>query len=286
MPALRPLAAQRSALELDGALAGFLSAVEGGGAVGEVVVEAPNTPAVQAKHLGAVRYEDITITCPAAMSVAFWELLQGALRGEKTSLSGAIVGYDLNLTERRRMDFKNALITEITFPKLDASAKDAALLTVRLTPESTRAIKPSNAKITPPPPGKQKGFNPANFRLVIDAVPDSGKTVSKVGALTVTLTPAGVEITDLVVTVAQSAAEPLETWHEDFVVAGNQKERSATLDLLAADLKAVLLSLQLSGLGIYKLAYDRIDGATDRIVNVAASMYCEQVTLATVPGKP
>jgi hypothetical protein len=286
MPALRALAVQRSALELDGVPAGLLNSVEGGGAAGEVVVEPPSIPGVQGKHLGAVHYQDIAMTCGAGMSVAFWELLQSALRGEATSVSGAIVGYDQSLTERRRMEFKNALITEITFPKLDAAAKEAALLTVRLAPESTRRVKAGNAKLPAPPAARQKAFTQANFRLAVDGLPDAAKTVSKVDALTVGIQATSLEVPNLVVSLAQSAAEPFEIWHEDFVIAGNQKQRSATLDLLAPDLKQVLLSLQLSGLGIFRLAYDRIDAATEKIAGVTASMYCEQIALATVPGTP
>ena len=282
MPAIRATVL-RPALELDGAHAGWLSSAEGGDAVGDVVMEAPE-PGVQPKHLGTIHYEDIVVTFDRGMSGAFWSALQSVLRGETPRHSGAIIGYDPNFAERERLEFRDALITEISFPALDASSKDAARMTVTFAPDHTRRSAGSGTKIPAPPAGKQKGFTQASFRLSIDGLDAATTKVSKVAALTVGAGPADLEIPDLVFSLPRSAAGPLEKWHDEFVVSGNQQERTGSIDLLAADMNEVLLRVELSGLGIFKLAYDRIGTAEEQVANATASLYCEQIALASFPA--
>ncbi|MDP3598886.1 MAG: hypothetical protein Q8S75_18020, partial [Nitrospirota bacterium] len=52
------------ALELDGASAGFVQAVEGGNAFADVLVEAVGPDGIQRKRPGSVKFEDIIIQVP------------------------------------------------------------------------------------------------------------------------------------------------------------------------------------------------------------------------------
>jgi hypothetical protein len=65
-----------------------------------------------------------------------------------------------------------------------------------------------------------------------------------------------VEIGDLVVSVAESHGADFVARHDDFVIKGDngsEAEKSGKLELLAQDLKTVLFTLTLGGLGIFKL---------------------------------
>lgn len=64
----RGAAVARYALELDGVTAGWLSSFEGGQATGEVVTENLGAGVPARKHIGNVKYEDITVTFSAGMT--------------------------------------------------------------------------------------------------------------------------------------------------------------------------------------------------------------------------
>ena len=83
--------------------------------------------------------------------------------------SGAIVGGD-HYREHERMNFYNALVSEITLPGLDASSKDPCFLTVKLSPEYTRWVVEQKTAFAFDPGTKGRGqqWLAANFALHID----------------------------------------------------------------------------------------------------------------------
>jgi hypothetical protein len=81
---------------------------------------------------------------------------------------------------------------------------------------------------------------------------------------------------------AEANAGPFYQWFDDFVVKGNNsddKERPGFLDLLAPDLKTILLRINFSHLGICGFAPEKAQAAADKIRQVKVEMYCEQMTL-------
>src|SRR5262249_55385439 len=133
-----------------------------------------------------VKYGDITIACGAGMSKGFYELLRGTLDQNFTRHNGAIVAYDYDHKERSRLSFFNALVAEISFPPLDASSKDAAKITVKLTPEYTRMQTASGSAVG----GEystgqevQKRWLACNFRLQIAGLDCT--RVNRIEAITV-----------------------------------------------------------------------------------------------------
>ena len=282
-------------LELDGALAGWVREVSGGDATADVIAEKIGPDGVVRKHIGSARYEDITINCGAGMSEVFYEWIGQMLTNRSPRKNGAIVMTDYNYSPMSRLEFSNALISEVTFPTLDAAAKDPARMTIKIAPEYTRLKKDggSSAPLKPDgAPRAQKQWMSANFRLTIDAVDCS--RVSKIDALTirqgVAENPAGelrgleklpthLDIANLAVTVAEFGTQDFYNWHEDFVIKGNagqDREKNATIEMLANDLKTVLFTLTLKQLGIYRLAQERSEPGGDSIRRVRAEMYCEE----------
>jgi hypothetical protein len=189
------------------------------------------------------------------------------------------------------------LVTEVAFPASDAASKERAAVTMRIAPESTEAVPGSGGAAGVA--AKAATWLAANFRLTIDGLDCTRVTAIApvvvrqpvTGAATgagrfAAVRPAALEVGDLVVTLPLSHAQTWSAWHEDFVIKGNagpEHEKSATLELLAANHKDVLLTLTLSGLGIYRLVADAQPAETEAIKRIRASMYCEQVAV-TAPG--
>jgi phage tail-like protein len=299
----RAYTAGRFALDLEGSFAGWVSSIEGGHATSDVVVEKVGADLIQYKHLAGVKYEDISVSCGTSMSKAFYTWIQASLDRKHTRHNGAVISADYDQKEVGRMDFFNALITEVGFPALDAASKDAAKMTIKFAPEKTTnklatggSVKGELGK------GHQKKWLPANFRLKIDGLDKACSRVNKIEALTIKQKvvehaigdqrdyekePASIEYPNLVITCAESHADDLVKWHEDFVVKGNNgqdKEKGGTLEYLTPDLSTVLFTLTFSGLGIFKLTPDKFESGSENIKRMKAEMYCEQITFNAGSG--
>jgi hypothetical protein len=298
----RGYAASRVALELEGARAGWPMSAVGGDATSDVVAEKLGTDSVQRKHIGGVRYTDILLTCGLDMEPAFWAWLADALEHRHTRHSGAIVFLDYDSKEQQRITFNNALVAEIGFPALDAASKEAGRLTVRLRPETVRRQKGGGASYANAAIGKEqsKKWLTSNFRVTVSGLDLT--YVSRVEALTVDvevvenavgilrdyqLAPVALKIPDLELTVAESRAASLRTWHEDFLIMGNNgedREKTGSIEMLSPTLKDVLIQLDLKGVGIFSLEDQPVQAGSDNTRRLKAKLYCEEMRLAKTPA--
>jgi len=185
----RGYVAAKYGLELDGQFVGWINSAEGGNAVADVVNEQLGADHIIRKHLGGIKYEDINITVGTGMSHAFYKWIQDTFDKQYTRKNGAIIMADYNHKEISRMNFSNALITEVSFPALDAAGKDAAKMTIRFSPEYTRRTSAFTNKAVGSNFGTvQKVWKPSNFRLFIDGLNDSTSRVNKIEAI-MSITP-------------------------------------------------------------------------------------------------
>lgn len=296
----RSYSAGKFALELDGQFVGFLKSADGGFPKGEVVTElvGPSSP-FPSKHLTSLKYQDIAIQCDPSLPKPLFDWISAALNKSYVRKNGAIITADFDYKERSRLQFNQALISEIGLPACDAASKDAGFLTVTFGPEFTTPSAGKGVSVTGAVGSKQqKNWSSGNFRLRIQGLEDACKSVSKIEALVIKQTlaqnqvgemrdyqkePAKMEFSNLVITVAESQAGPFYAWFEDFAVKGNNgqdRERPGILELLAPDLKEVLLTVNFSNLGIFSFAPDKQMAGGDAIRRVKVEMYCERLTLA------
>jgi len=279
-------------LELDGSFAGWLQDADGGAAVGEVVSFKQGTDGIVRKHIGGIKYEDITVNCGTGMSKAFYEWIQDTFAGKGGSRNGSIVATDFQARERLRLDFSRALLAEVALPALDASSKDAAKLTIKFTPELTRHKMGSGAAIKFTANAHADKWLTSDFRLTISGLEDATSRAMKIDALafkqTVILAreggsrdsvnlPGGLEFPDLAVTVPLSHSQSFYDWHESFVIqgdSGSAGEKQGKLEILDTRQKAIF-SLSFQQLGVFRVATDK-DVTGEQIVRVKAGMYVDR----------
>jgi hypothetical protein len=309
VPGLRPAATEAAGqrtfatgnflLELDGQIVETLRSSEGGFPKADVISE-PTTP-VAKKHIGPLRFENITIDCDPIMPKPLFDWVNSALNMTPARKNGAIITADFNRKEQSRLQFNNALITEISFPACDASSKERDYLTIKLAPELTTPLAGKGADMSGMLNLKasQKGWLPAYFKLSIPGI-DCSK-VSKIDAFTIkqkatqdalgqardfAKEPGKLEFPNLAISVAEAGAGTFYSWFQDMVLKGNsgeQNERVGTLELLDPGMKSVLLTVTFHHLGIFAFAPENATSSTDAIKRVKVEMYCEQITLS--PGK-
>jgi phage tail-like protein len=288
-----PVSQVKIAFELDGEFVGWVNSVEGGEAVADVVTEKQGSDGIARKHISGVKYEDITVTCGFSMSKAIYDWIASTFDHKHTRKSGSIVTVDYTQHKHEIRSFANALITEIGFPALDASSKDAAKMTLKFAPEYTKSESNSGRWFGEPGVSpKQKLFQPSNFRLTIDGLEQACAKVSKIDAITVKQTavtdavgeerdyekePAKLEFPNLKITLDAFYAEDFLKWHEDFVIKGNsQQEKGGTLEYLAADMTS-LFTLNFYGVGIFKAKRSKQSDTEQKATTLTPEMYCETI---------
>jgi len=291
--AARGYVAGKYGIELAGAPAGWVQSIEGGHAFSDVVNEKLGPDHIIHKHIAGVKYEDITISCGTGMTKPFYEWIKASFERKNDRKDGAVVAADYSYNEISRMTFTHALISEIGFPALDASSKDAARMTIKIMPEFTRTTKGSGKQFGKIDTKIQKKWLPSNFRLKIDGLDCT--RVNKIDAIVVKQNvvdnpvgelrdyekePAHLEIPNLGITLAESQAESWYKWHEDFVIKGDNgedKEKRGTLEYLTPDLKESLFTITFLNAGIFKLDLEKVQTGTDAIRRLKAELYVQDM---------
>lgn len=288
-----------TALELDGQFAGFLTTVDGGGVFADVIAEVSGPDMIQRKRPGPVRFEDIVIGIPLSSVdkvLAGW--ISDTLGKSSVLKNGAIIYADMNFNEVKRLEFSGALLTEILLPESDAATgKTAALLTLRLTPQSTR-LAGGKGKVSAATSTKAKQIIASNFRFNVQGLEKACSRIMSVDAVSAKRTllsqspgqdtfrqqskvSGPLDCSLVRITLPEIEAGPFYAWFDETVIKGRSAaERAGLLEWLDPTLQNVLASVQLGGLGIVRYEPDPTKaGAEQKIGLVAVDMYCETINL-------
>jgi hypothetical protein len=285
------------ALELEGQPASLLESVEGGNAFTEVLLEPPGPDLIQRKRPGPVKFEDIVIQVPLGGNpklLTNW--ITETLTKGPIPRNGALLYADFNNTEIRRLEFFNALLTEVSFPALDGASKDAASITLRITPQTTH-LSGGKGKALQAPGNKSKPALRSNFRFNVQGLENACKNIFQVDSIVAKRPMAklaagqekfrqpgsgsgvlGCSTVNLTLPVAD--AGPFYNWFDDVALKGNPAgERAGLLEWLSGDLNTVMGALLFGGLGIVRIVHDSTEANSDKIQTIHVEMYCETMVL-------
>ena len=189
---LRPFTGGQFSLELDGTAVGFLTGVDGGHFKSDEVKSSVGYDNyLVTKYAGKPKYEDITIGIGMPNSSRLFSWVKSSVENNPERHTGALVGFDnfQNKQERSRRVFDQALISEITFPALDAANNQPANITLKISPELLRYERGGskfNAQQARDEAVKQKRWSCANFGLRLDGFWGQGaQRNAKVEAFTI-----------------------------------------------------------------------------------------------------
>lgn len=294
----------RFALNIGEANVGWLQDAEGGGAYAEVVDEKVGTDQVVRKHLGNVKWDDITLKMGLSMDKAVYDWIAASWTMNAQRKNGAIVAADYSYDVMQERQFFDGLLTEVGIPAADASSKEPGYLTVKITPAYTRTAQ-SSGKLQVGP-SRQKVWLPSNFKLQIDGLDCS--RVNKIDALTIKQSvvqyssgsgrdyqniPGSVEFPNLRITFASSTGRTWLDWYDVFLINGDngpETEKTGSLTYLTPDLKGVLLTLNFFNMGIIRLEDGVFDPVDEPSAKMRAELYVEQMEFViggtTAPPSP
>ena len=268
-------------LELEGQSVPVKS-IEGGAAVGVVVIAAPAAGAhFREKHLSGVRYEPIALVASSRRPRRLFEWITTAWQGTIAQKNGAVIRVDVNGRPQAKREFVKAILVETTVPMLDAASNSTADFTVHLAPERTSDVTPPT---TLPPAGTPNpgdaAFMSSNFRLSIVGLDCT--RVTKIDSFTVKQTSGTglAEFPNLRIELSNVSAATWRTWFQSFLIDSSAtNEKTGTLSFLNPNLSTAFATINFFNLGIFRLENAPADPS-----RVVAELYCERMELSIPPG--
>ncbi len=290
-------------LEIDGQPAGRPIIAGGGEPFAQVVSEPPDANGLRQKHIAPVEFAPLRICFGVGMAKPFYEWIAEFLEGRQVAKNGAIVYGKYDNTEKSRLEFHNARITELFFPRLETVALGFSMAPFFLTiqPEFTRVSAASIGESMPVyhNPAQQWVLLADNFRLKIAGLEEACFRANGIDGITVkqplilptaeeapnaSLLPSPLDIPNITFTVPESMAEGFYAWFKDFVLDGHnapQNERSGTLEFFDPSMKTLLFTLSLSQVGICRIYEERSEKDAAAIARVGVEIYCERMAFAS-----
>jgi phage tail-like protein len=289
----RAYAAAHFALELDDMKnLGMFRSIEGGSIKAEVMTYQNGGTYDRWRQLGKPKFEDLKLQLGMAMSQPFYDWIKQFFAGKAIRKDGAIVAADFYYKERARRQFSNAMITELTFPKLDGSDKNTAYMTVALAVEDIQFIKGSGTALAQNAGlEEQKAWKCCNFRFSMDGF-DCLKRVTKIESFTVkqqaleyasggsrwaTKTPSAIDFPQLSFSLPEADAQPLM---DHFVKRGVRGEVPGRLNGQIEtydNQQQTCFTIQFTGADIMNVAPDKSDASTEEIKQVKVDLYVESM---------
>ena len=294
----RSYAAAHFALELDGAQSvGVFRSIEGGGVKAEVMTYQHGGGHARWRQLGKPKFDDIKVQVGMAMSKPFYDWIKFFFRGQPKRKTGAIIAADFYYKERARREFKEAIIKELTFPKLEGQDKNAAYMNVSIAVEDIVFKKGTGATLATPAMNPQKLWTACNFKFELAGFESSVRRCAKIDSFTVKQdlaeyhmggqlapikTPTPIEFPNIVFYVPEADAQPLidrftnnnKIHHKDRAGAPSSLHGSiTTLDNQGRE----LFRVQYTGADIVGVAPEKSDAQSEEIKLVKVELYTEKM---------
>jgi phage tail-like protein len=305
-----PYTVGRYSFELDGIShpIAICSRVSGGDVSQDVVSHDVGKSYHTTRWAGKPRFNDIEAHMTAVAASDLWEWLKESIQNKPKPRDGTIVEYDARYQERSRRHFQNGVISEVQFPKLDASnANSLAEMVIKISIDDVtrkvgdrHVVKPEYGPNEIP---KNKLWSPSNFRLTIDKFPGDQMKYIKVDGPTIKQNVmevgkgqhmiihkrAGrVDMPKITVTFASSLAEPWFKWNDDanrrLIKSKHKMDTTGSITYLAPDNVTELASLDFYGVGIESCTDDPCvaDGST--VATTTAVLHLDRIEFKSGAG--
>ncbi len=282
-------------LEIDGSKVGTIRNLDGGGIKADVLTYQHGEAGHTWRQLGRTKYEEFKITSGLVAGEALWQWISLCMKGTPERRNGALCAGDYEYVEKARREFTDGLISEVSFPKFDAHDKNAANVTVSVSPEKMTYAKGSGSKmpVADPASEKQKSVSSCNFTFVLQGFEGACKRVNKVDSFNVKCkiiehqvstrienvkVPGKIELSNITFYLPEVDAKPLLDHHTKAAMKGNRAAPipSATLTF-HNNARSARGSVTFKECTIFSVTHDKQDATSEDIRMVKVEMAIEGI---------
>jgi len=290
----RTYTAGRFMMEVGGGNAGYLKKFSGLAMEADIVSNDLGPDNVQKKHVANIKWTPGKATIGIGMGKEMYEWIQAAFDKGYITQDGAVTAADFNYKAMSVQEFKSALITSVTVPKLDGSSKDAAYFDVEFEAEQVRWVKGSGdvkGKVGP----KQKAWLCSNFMLEMGGLPcnrvasiDSFTWKCAIAADQIgihrepTKHPAKVTVPDIKLSISMADYQPWADAAKKWFVDGHhleENEMNGRIVFLNPDMNPSnpIGEIELLNCGFKKFSKDDVEANSEKIARFNVELYVEKM---------
>jgi hypothetical protein len=276
----------------------FLKQIEGGWSRANVVDDAVGADQNRIKQVATVDIDPFSLEFGLAGANDLLQWIKGSWSRKYSRRNGQITHADFDLYQTFQHEFFEALITETTFPALDASAKDGGYIKCKIQPERvvTKRLPSGGPRVDGIVSPKQKMWTPSAFRFNIDGIDDM-KYVNKLDSFTISQTikklyvgaqrfpqiePTGIKFPNLTGTISLQYADKLLEWHEQYINAGKadpSAQKTGSIEFLSPDRKQTIFRINLYEVGLSFAAIESAQANASQIKRVKFEMFVGNMKL-------
>ena len=282
-------------LDINGETAGYVKKFSGLALEGDVVANDLGPDNCQKKTIANWKWTPGKATIGIGMGSEMYQWMKAAFDKGYATKDGAITSADANFKAQSTLDFKRALITEVTVPKLDGSSKDSAYFDIGWESEEVRWIKGDGKDIRGKVGMKQKQWLCCNFKVEIASLPctriatvDSftwkcAVATDMCGAFVENSKhPAKVTVPDLKLGISmadhQAWADAAKSWFVDGNRMEDKHEMQGAIIFYGPNMKDELGRINLENVGFKKISEEDREANTEKIARFNVELYVEKMT--------
>jgi hypothetical protein len=281
------------ALDIDGFNVGYLYKVSGMGMTADIAENKLGPDNVVKKHVANVKWEPGKAEVGIGMGKGMYDWIKAAFDKAVLTKNGTLTSADFNHKAQSSLTFMNALMTEVTVPKLSGDDKNGGKFTVSWQAEQVRWAKGGGEDIRAKIGPKQKAWLCSNFRVEIGDLPCSrvasvdsftwkcSVTPDQIGIFREpTFHPAAVTVPDIVLQISYADYQPWADAAKAWFVDGKHlegDEMNGRIVFLGPDMKQELGEITLENVGFKSFSSDDLEGGKDAIKRFKPTLYVEKM---------
>ena len=294
----RSYTAGRFSLDVAGIADGYLKKFEGLNLEAEVAINDLGPDNVQKKHIaGPNKWTPGKASVGVGMGKGMYDWIRASFDKAYYPNHGALISADFDYKAQSRIDFRDALITSITVPKLGAEEKGALYFDVEFDTEHAEFSKAGGEDIRGRIGPKQKSWQAANFKIEIGGLPchrvhsidtfawKCAVVPDHVGAGNrPTKHPAKVTVPNLKLEISMADYQPWADFARKWFIDGERGEDTDEMDgrlvFLGPDQKTELGEITLDQIGLARFSQGTKEANSEKIARFMVELYVEKMTFA------
>ncbi len=283
------------ALDVEGTPVGSLKAVSGLDMQADIVANDLGPGPTPKKHVAGVAWTPGRATIGLGMGQAMYEWIKQSFDQGPLTQDGTLAVGDFNFKQRSLLAFEDALLTAVTFPRLDGASKESGALDVEFTPRQVRMTKGDGSDIRGAASHRQQAWLCSNFRFELGSLPCA--RVASIESFTWRCTPsddslgifpepgqrpAVVTVPDLRLSISAADYDAWAQAAQAWFVDGHHlesDEMSGLITLLTPDLQTPIGAITLGNVGFKRFSQLPASDGTDALWRFTVDLYVERMSV-------